>query len=99
MPVVGAGMQSGSWRGFIDRQESVQRTADRFIAGRNREDRSMFKLPLVIIYMVIAFNITAFTVADLLLFDSLTIKIIASILTVFSWFLAYINRNKFVRIG
>ena len=99
MPVAGASMQYGSWRGFIHKQESVHRTADRFITGRNREGRSMFKLPLVIIYMVIAFNITAFTVADLLLFDSLTIKIIASILTVFSWVLAYINRNKFVRIG
>lgn len=59
----------------------------------------MFKLPLVIIYMIVAFNITAFTVVDLLLFHSLTIKIIASILTIVSWLLAYINRDKFVRIG
>jgi len=59
----------------------------------------MYKVPLVIIYAIIAFNITAFTVADLLLFQSLTIKIIASIMTLVSWLLAYLNRNKFLRIG
>ena len=59
----------------------------------------MFKLPLVIIYMIVAFNITAFTVVDLLLFHSLIVKIIASTLTIVSWLLAYINRDKFVRIG
>jgi hypothetical protein len=59
----------------------------------------MFKLPLVIVYAIIAFNITAFTLVDLLLFQSLTIKIIASILTVVSWILAYKNRDKFVKLG
>ena len=59
----------------------------------------MFKLPLVIVYAIIAFNITAFTVVDLLVFQSLTIKVIASILTVVSWVLAYKNRDKFVRLG
>ena len=59
----------------------------------------MFKLPLVIIYAIIAFNITAFTVVDLLVFQSLTIKVIASILTIVSWVLAYKNRDKFVRLG
>ena len=59
----------------------------------------MFKLPLVIVYAIIAFNITAFTLVDLLLFQSLTIKIIASILTIASWMLVYKNRNKFVKLG
>lgn len=59
----------------------------------------MFKLPLVIVYAIIAFNITAFTVVDLLLFQSLTIKIIASALTIVSWVLAYLNRDKFVKLG
>lgn len=59
----------------------------------------MFKLPLVIVYAIIAFNITAFTLVDLLLFQSLTIKIIASILTIASWRLVYKNRNKFVKLG
>lgn len=62
----------------------------------------MFKLPLVIIYMIVAFNITAFTVIlqlDLLIFKSLIIKVIAWILTVGSWVLAYKMRDKFVRIG
>jgi hypothetical protein len=59
----------------------------------------MYKLPLVVIYAIVAFNITAFTLADLLLFQSLTIKIIASISTIVSWLLAYLNRNKFLRIG
>ena len=59
----------------------------------------MFKLPLVIVYAIIAFNITAFTLVDLLLFQSLTIKIIALILTIVSWILAYKNRGKFVKLG
>jgi hypothetical protein len=59
----------------------------------------MFKLPLVIVYAIIAFNITAFTLVDLLLFQSLTIKIIASALTIISWILAYKNRDKFVKLG
>jgi hypothetical protein len=59
----------------------------------------MFKLPLVIVYAIIAFNITAFTVVDLLVFQSLTIKIIASVLTIVSWVLAYKNRDKFVKLG
>ncbi len=59
----------------------------------------MFKLPLVIIYAIIAFNVTAFTVVYFVLFDSIIVKIIASIMTLVSWRLAYINRDKFVRIG
>lgn len=73
--------------------------AEPYITGRNREGSSMFKLPLVIIYAIVAFNITAFTVVYFVLFDSDIVKIIASIMTVASWRLTYINRDKFVRIG
>jgi hypothetical protein len=61
----------------------------------------MFKLPLVIIYMIIAFNITAFTVImqiDWLIFNSVFAKVIAWTFTVGAWILAYINRDKFVKI-
>ncbi len=57
----------------------------------------MFKLPMVIFYMIIAFNITAFTVflqLDFLIFNSLLIKIIAWVLTIGSWVLAYIKRDE-----
>lgn len=62
----------------------------------------MFKLPMVIVYMIIALNITAFTIflqLDFLIFKSILIKVIAWILTIGSWTLAYINRDKFVQIG
>ena len=57
----------------------------------------MFKLPAVIVYMIIAFNITAFTVIlqlDMLIFKSVTIKIISWTLTVGAWYLAYLKRDK-----
>ncbi len=62
----------------------------------------MFKLPLVIVYMIIAFNLTAFTLflqLDMLIFNALVYKIIAWFLTIGAWALAYKNRNKFVTIG
>jgi hypothetical protein len=52
--------------------------------------------------MIIAFNITAFTVflqLDMLIFNALIYKLIAWFLTVGSWALAYKNRDKFIRIG
>jgi hypothetical protein len=61
----------------------------------------MFKLPVVIIYMIIAFNITAFAVVlqlDMLIFDSLHAKVIAWALATVAWLLAYLNRDKFVKI-
>lgn len=62
----------------------------------------MFKLPLVIVFMIIAFNITAFTVflqLDFLIFNSPIYKIIAWLLTTGAWALAYKYRDKFVTIG
>ncbi|MFA6920601.1 MAG: hypothetical protein WC216_02060 [Gallionella sp.] len=62
----------------------------------------MFKLPMVIVYMIIAFNITAFTLflqLDYLIFKSVWIKVIAWAFTIGAWWLAYKNRDKFVQIG
>lgn len=61
----------------------------------------MFKLPLLVVYSMIAFNITAFTVIlqlDMLIFHSIIAKIIAWALTIGAWALAYKNRNKFVTL-
>ena len=61
----------------------------------------MLRLPLLVIYSMIAFNITAFTVClqlDMLIFNSLTAKVIAWLFTIGAWSLAYIKRNKFVSL-
>jgi hypothetical protein len=61
----------------------------------------MFKLPVVIIYMIIAFNITAFTailLLDMLIINSVIVKVISCALTIGSWALAYVNRHKVVSI-
>ncbi|OIR08718.1 hypothetical protein GALL_91020 [mine drainage metagenome] len=61
----------------------------------------MLKLPLVIIYMIIAFNITAFTVVlqlDWLIINSLIAKAIAWVLTIGAWSMAYANRDKCVTL-
>jgi hypothetical protein len=57
----------------------------------------MFKVPAVIFYMIIAFNITAFSVVlqmDVLIFNSFTAKVISWTLTIGAWYLAYVKRNK-----
>lgn len=61
----------------------------------------MFKFPMLVIYAVIAFNVSMFT--GLLQFDYLVIqsplaKTIAWALTVTAWAVTYINRNKFFAI-
>jgi hypothetical protein len=61
----------------------------------------MFKLPMVIVYMIIAFNITAFTAVllmNVLIINSLVIKIIACVLSVGAWVLAYVQRDKVVQL-
>jgi len=61
----------------------------------------MFRLPVSIIYAMIAFNITAFTLLlqlDMLIFNSIIVKIISWILTIGAWALVYIKRNKFVTL-
>jgi len=57
----------------------------------------MFKLPAVIIYMIIAFNITAFTAIlqlDILIFKGVTIKVVFWMLSTGAWYLAYLKRDK-----
>ncbi|MDX8399922.1 MAG: hypothetical protein R8K20_06710 [Gallionellaceae bacterium] len=61
----------------------------------------MLKLPLFIVYAIVAFNITAFSVIlqlDMLIFNALIIKFIVWTLTVGAWSLTYINRDKFVTL-
>ncbi|OIR07857.1 hypothetical protein GALL_101390 [mine drainage metagenome] len=61
----------------------------------------MFRFPLVIVYMIVAFNITAFTVVlllNMLVIDSITAKIISCALSVGAWVLAYVNRHKVIKL-
>ncbi|MDX8400276.1 MAG: hypothetical protein R8K20_08515 [Gallionellaceae bacterium] len=61
----------------------------------------MFKLPVSIIYAMIAFNITAFTVfllLDMLIFTSIVAKIISVALSIGSWSMVYIKRKKFIAL-
>jgi len=61
----------------------------------------MFKLPAVIIYMIIAFNITAFTAIlqmDMLIFKATLVKIIFWLLSIGAWYLAYLKRDKLWQI-
>jgi tellurite resistance protein TehA-like permease len=61
----------------------------------------MFKFPLVVIYAIVALNISVFTgllQADLLIIQSPTAKIISWVLTIAAWTVAYLNRHKFYTI-
>lgn len=61
----------------------------------------MFKVPLVVIYAVVAFNISMFTgllQMDYLIIQSPIVKIIAWAVTVTAWIITYLNRNKFYTI-
>ncbi len=58
----------------------------------------MVKFPLIVIYAVVAFNITAFAVLlqlDVLIFHSTLAKVATWALAVTAWALAYANRNRF----
>jgi len=62
---------------------------------------SMLKLPLLVIYAIIAFNISAFTVMlqmDLLIYHSEIAKAICLLMTVGAWMLTYIHRDKFIKL-
>lgn len=53
--------------------------------------------PFFVLFSMLAFNLTAFTVMlqmDMLIFNGIIIKIIAWLLVAGSWYLAYIYRNK-----
>ena len=61
----------------------------------------MFKFPLVIIYAIVALNISVFTgllQANLLIFNSPVEKAIAWAFTIAAWVVAYINRHKYFTI-
>jgi hypothetical protein len=62
----------------------------------------MMKLPLLVPYMIVAFNITAFaTTAQLnfLVIDSVWAKAVLWILTAASWALAYVKRDTYIVIS
>lgn len=61
----------------------------------------MFKFPLVILYSIVAFNITAFTFLlqiNWLEFQSTPEKLVAWAFTAAAWEIAYLNRHKFYTI-
>ncbi|MBI3903066.1 MAG: hypothetical protein HY306_09050 [Nitrosomonadales bacterium] len=58
----------------------------------------MLKLPQSIIFAIVAFNFTAFTLVlqlDILVFQSPMVKIIAWVLTIGAWALTYTRRKKY----
>jgi len=62
----------------------------------------MFKFPLVTIYAIVAFNFLMFTLLlqfDYLMFQSPVAKVIAWVVTIAAWGVAYLNRNKFYTIN
>ncbi len=61
----------------------------------------MFRLPLSVIYAMLAFNITAFAVLlqmDVLIFHAFFAKFITWTMAVGAWSIAYANRNRFVTL-
>ena len=53
--------------------------------------------PFFVLFSIVAFNITAFTVMlqmDMLIFNATIYKVIAWLVTAGSWSLVYIDRNK-----
>ncbi len=61
----------------------------------------MFKFPLLIVYAVVAFNLTSFAILlqfDMLVFNSPIAKVLAWAATAVAWGLTVANRNKFYTI-
>ena len=61
----------------------------------------MFKFPLMIIYAIVAFNITAFTLLlqfNFLIFNSPVEKTLAWAVTIAAWVVTYIKRYKYFTI-
>ena len=66
----------------------------------------MLKLPMIAVYMIISFNITAFALVvqfDQLIFHavivhSAVVRIVLWMLAVASWWLAYVKRDKYVTL-
>lgn len=58
------------------------------------------RFPLVVIFAIVAFNITIFTLMlqmDILIFHSPIFKAISWLCTIGAWVLTYTNRNKFTK--
>ena len=61
----------------------------------------MFRLRQSIVYAIVAFNITMFTLflqLDLLVFNSPIAKFICWVLTVAAWRLTYVKRHKYFTV-
>lgn len=61
----------------------------------------MFKVPQVVVFAIIALNITMFTIMlqfDLLVIHSLIAKIMCWAVTAAWWYATYANRKKFFTI-
>ncbi len=59
----------------------------------------MIKFPLIVIYAVVAFNITAFAALlqlDVLIYHALSAKLVAWTLAMAAWTLTFVFRNKFL---
>ncbi len=59
----------------------------------------MIKFPLIVIYAIIAFNITVFATLlqlDVLIFHAPVAKAVTWGLGITAWVFAYINRSKFL---
>jgi hypothetical protein len=57
----------------------------------------LLPFPLFVLFSIIAFNATAFSVMlqmDMLMFNATILKVISWLATAGSWSLAYIYRNK-----
>ena len=62
------------------------------------KEETVIRIPLFVVYAIVAFNITAFAVLlqmDMLIFDSNFEKALAWIVAVGVWQLSYLNRNRF----
>jgi hypothetical protein len=57
----------------------------------------LFPYPFFVLFSIIAFNITAFTVVlqlDMLIIDATIYKVISWLVTAGSWTIVYFNRNR-----
>jgi hypothetical protein len=68
--------------------------------GPSKQTRKlrMFKLPQSIVFAILAFNLTLFTIMlqmDLLIFNSLVEKVIAWLVALALWVLTYMRRKKY----
>jgi hypothetical protein len=71
------------------------------IMDKSTRKLRMFKLPQSIVFAILAFNLTLFTIMlqmDLLIFNSPIAKVIAWLATIALWSLTYIRRKKYFKL-